>query len=114
MRRLLPILALLVLLAGSAGAQTTPRNLPAAGDRIVKLYPNPASTIINFELPREMERTHIIQVYTFMGKKVTDVQARATRTTLDVSEYNRGLYIYHLVEISTGKVVESGKFQVSH
>lgn len=114
MRKLLSILAILVLLAGSTAAQTAPRNLPAAGDRIVKLYPNPASTIINFELPREMERTHIIQVYTFMGKKVTDVPSRGSRTTLDVSQYNRGLYIYHLVEISTGKVVESGKFQVSH
>ena len=114
MRRILPILALLVFLSGMAGAQSAPRNLPAAGDRIVKLYPNPASTLLNFELPRELERTHVIQVYTFMGKKVTDVQTRGSRTTLDVSEYNRGLYIYHLVEISSGKVVESGKFQVSH
>jgi len=39
--------------------------------------------------------------------------AATQKLTVDLSDYNRGLYIYHLVETSTGKIVESGKFQVS-
>ena len=84
------------------------------GDRIVKLYPNPATTFITFELPAGYEKTHAIQVYSFMGKKVYETQTRSQKMTLDLSDYNRGLYIYHLVDIATGKIVESGKFQVSH
>lgn len=115
MRRLFYILAIFLLIGLQSQAQSPSRGLPAAvGDRIVKLYPNPATTYITFELPKEFEKTHVIQVYSFMGKKVFETQTRNQKTTIDLSDFNRGLYIYHLVDIATGKIAESGKFQVSH
>ena len=34
------------------------------------------------------------------------------KVTVDLAEFNRGVYIYHLRDL-TGKLIESGKFQVS-
>jgi hypothetical protein len=31
---------------------------------------------------------------------------------VDLADFNRGVYIYHLRDLS-GKIIESGKFQVS-
>jgi hypothetical protein len=36
----------------------------------------------------------------------------AEKVTVDLSDFNRGVYIYHLRDQS-GKLMESGKFQVS-
>jgi hypothetical protein len=41
-----------------------------------------------------------------------DAPNAAQRTTINLSDFNRGLYMYHLLD-ATGKVVESGKFQVT-
>lgn len=53
-----------------------------------------------------------IQIYNFLGKQMQQVTNAAMKTTVDLAEFNRGLYMYHLLD-ATGKVVESGKFQVS-
>jgi hypothetical protein len=90
------------------------RNLPSdAGDKIVRLYPNPATAYVTFDLPKGYEKTHSIQIFSFLGKKMFENPSASQKLTVDLSEYNRGLYIYHLVETSSGKIVESGKFQVS-
>jgi hypothetical protein len=34
------------------------------------------------------------------------------RTTVNLADYNRGIYIYQLRDIN-GKILESGKFQVA-
>lgn len=34
------------------------------------------------------------------------------KLTVDLAEFNRGVYIYHLRD-ANGKILESGKFQVS-
>jgi len=90
------------------------RPIPSeAGDKIVRLYPNPATAYVTFDLPKGYEKSYSIQVFSFLGKKMFESPAVSQKLTVDLSEYNRGLYIYHLVETSTGKIVESGKFQVS-
>jgi hypothetical protein len=90
------------------------RPIPSdAGDKIVRLYPNPATSYITFDLSKGYDKSYSIQVFSFLGKKMYESQATAQKLTVDLSEYNRGLYIYHLVETTTGKIVESGKFQVS-
>lgn len=53
-----------------------------------------------------------IQIYSFLGKRMHEVTNAAQKTTVDLTDFNRGLYMYHLLDAS-GKVVESGKFQVS-
>jgi hypothetical protein len=80
--------------------------------KIVKFYPNPAVSVINFEFPKNIDKTYTLQIYTFTGKKMTDVPVSANKlsVTLD-NEYYRGIYVYQLHD-KTGKIVESGKFQV--
>ena len=39
-------------------------------------------------------------------------QISQDKFTLNLNDYTRGIYIYHLVD-ATGKIIESGKFQVS-
>jgi Secretion system C-terminal sorting domain len=90
------------------------RSTPASvsTDRIVKLYPNPATTYITFDLQKDFERGLSLQVYSFLGKKMFESQNIPSKITIDLAEYNRGLYMYHLIDY-TGKVIESGKFQVT-
>jgi hypothetical protein len=92
----------------------TARSIPAsvAVDRIIKIYPNPATTFITFDLQKGYEKGYSIQVYSFLGKKMYEGQNIPAIVPLDLSEFNRGLYIYHLIDAS-GKVIESGKFQVT-
>jgi hypothetical protein len=91
-------------------ARTTPA--PVSADRIIKLYPNPATTYITFDLQNGYERGFSIQVYSFLGKKMYEGQNVPAIVTLNLGEFNRGLYMYHLIDLS-GKVIESGKFQVT-
>ncbi|MGH2552310.1 MAG: T9SS type A sorting domain-containing protein [Chitinophagaceae bacterium] len=113
MRRILPILSFILLIATQSQSQSL-RSTPQAigADRIVKLYPNPATTYITFDLQKGYEKGFSIQVYSFLGKKMYEGQNVPAKVTLDLAEFNRGLYMYHLIDLS-GKVIESGKFQVT-
>lgn len=113
MRRILPILSFILLFAVQSQAQTA-RSTPASvsTDRIIKLYPNPATTNITFDLQKGYEKGLSIQVYSFLGKKMYEGQNVPSIVPLDLAEFNRGLYMYHLIDAS-GKVIESGKFQVT-
>ena len=113
LRRILTILSIILLTAMRSEGQSA-RSVPAtiANDRIIKLYPNPATTNITFDFQKGYERGLSIQVYSFLGKKMYEGQNVLSKFTLVLSEFNRGLYMYHLIDIS-GKVIESGKFQVT-
>jgi hypothetical protein len=51
-------------------------------------------------------------VYNFLGKKMSENQNVSEKTTLTLTDFTRGIYIYHLTN-QGGKVVFTGKFQVS-
>lgn len=76
------------------------------------MYPNPASTYITFDLTKGHQPGLTIVVYNFLGKKMSETPNVGEKTTLQLANYNRGVYIYHLTDQS-GKVLESGKFQVA-
>ncbi|HWB28595.1 MAG TPA: T9SS type A sorting domain-containing protein [Chitinophagaceae bacterium] len=80
---------------------------------IVKFYPNPATSLINFEFPNEAgDSSYILQIYSFTGRKMTEMPVNSNKITLTLTnDYYRGLYIFHLVDKS-GKLIEAGKFQV--
>jgi len=90
------------------------RSIPASenSDRIIKLYPNPAQSYITFDLQKSTEKGQSIQVYNFLGKKMYENQNMPEKLTIDLGEFSRGVYIYHLRNMN-GKIIESGKFQVS-
>jgi hypothetical protein len=52
-------------------------------------------------------------VFSFLGRKMYETANISQRiTTLSLTDYNRGVYVYQLRD-RNGKLVESGKFQVS-
>ena len=109
MRRILTILSFFLLMATYAHAQS-----PGEGNnRIIRTYPNPATAYITFDLQKNYKPGYSIQVYNgVLGKKMYESNNVAEKTTLNLNDFNRGIYIYHLIDAS-GKIVESGKFQVS-
>jgi hypothetical protein len=113
LRRILTILSIILLTTIQSQGQSS-RNTPATdvADRIIRLYPNPARDYITLDLQKGYEKGLSIQVFSFLGKKMYETQNLAEKTTIDLADYNRGVYIYHLRDQS-GKIIESGKFQVS-
>ncbi len=80
--------------------------------KIVKFYPNPAITVINFEFNKLIQRDYTLQVYNFIGKKIYELFSVSQKTSIPLNEFNRGIYIFQLRD-KNGRIVESGKFQVS-
>ncbi len=106
------LIILLVLFSSvSAYAQTGTGRPVQAPVKIVRFFPNPATSFINFEFNKSTDDTYTFQVYNFLGKKVIDVPQVNTRTRVDLTNYTRGFYIFQLKN-RNGKVIESGKFQV--
>lgn len=80
-------------------------------EKVLKVYPNPATTKINFEVQGNNEGTFEIIIYNFLGKRINDLKNISTTTSLDLSNYYSGIYIYQLRD-AKGILVESGKFNV--
>jgi hypothetical protein len=112
LRRILPILSIILITALTSQGQVVRSSVPDPGQRIMKIYPNPATTYINFDFEKTPEKGYSIQVYSFLGRKMYENQNLTEKITINLSDYNRGVYIYHLIDRS-GKIIESGKFQVS-
>ena len=105
---------ILLVLGFSVSGFSQERNQLAgiAAVKIVRFYPNPATTYINFEFDKASnDKAYTLQVFNFLGKKVLDLQQLTPRTQVDLTNYTRGVYIFQLKDRS-GKVVESGKFQI--
>jgi hypothetical protein len=114
LKHILSILSFVFLIAIQSQGQSSGTNPGGdATERLVKMYPNPATSFITFDLQKDTDKGFSIQVYSLIGKKMFETQNLKGKATVDLKEFNRGLYIYHLVDRS-GKIVESGKFQVSH
>jgi hypothetical protein len=80
---------------------------------ILRFYPNPATTAITFDFQRLYEKGYSIQIYNaVLGRKVIEQLNINNKTTIDLSNFTRGVYVYQLFD-RNGKLVETGKFQVS-
>lgn len=81
--------------------------------KIIKAYPNPATSYIVFEFDKSVDRSYTLQIYAFYGKKMAEIHINESKLNINLDDnYMRGLYIYQLVDQS-GKIIESGKFQVN-
>jgi len=87
---------------------------PITGNtKIVRIYPNPATTVINFEFDASVESTNSIVVFSFYGKKMGEQRLTNRKISFILDDnYTRGLYVFQLRDVA-GKLIESGKFQVS-
>ena len=111
LKKIVYILILFIGLTFTSFAQT--KN-PGQGDPIAKLikpYPIPATTSINFDFQYGYDKSFSLQIYNFMGKKIIEVSKMLPRINMPLDEFYRGIYVYQLRD-KEGKIIESGKFQV--
>src|SRR5450432_1254030 len=79
------------------------------GDAIhVKFYPNPATSVINFDFLKDNDKLYSFQIFNFLGKKVYDSSSLNSKTIVNLTDFTRGIYIFQLKD-QNGKVIESGK-----
>ncbi len=75
----------------------------------VKVYPNPATDIVNFEI---IGANHIeVQIYDFAGKYLKMFMAEKGITEFNSSDLQNGLYFYRLID-KEHKNLSSGKFLI--
>jgi hypothetical protein len=113
LKRFLLILSIFLVTTANTQAQTRP--LPVAGGQIsiLRFFPNPATSVINFEIKKDYAPGYSIQIFNaILGRKMYESANMPERMSVNLSDYSRGIYIYQLRDKS-GRMVESGKFQVA-
>jgi hypothetical protein len=108
------IIYILILLIGITFTSFAQNKNPDQGDPIAKLikpYPIPATTAINFDFLYGYDKSFTLQIYNFMGKKIVEINKLLPRINLPLDDFYRGMYVYQLRD-KEGKIIESGKFQV--
>lgn len=86
--------------------------LPGEGQaKMIKLYPIPATTVINFDFVSGYDKSLSFQVYNFTGRIVYELKAPPQKITLSLNEFSRGFYYYRLLD-GTGRVIETERFLV--
>jgi Secretion system C-terminal sorting domain len=108
--------ALLMVFFSAAGANAQSRSggfADNANSSTVHFYPNPATSFITFEdFSKKYDKNYSIQLFNFLGKKVFEFTLADQKNIVNLSDFFRGIYIFQLRDPS-GKIVESGKFQVN-
>lgn len=111
--RFIYTLVFFLLFTLQAEGQTRGTLLPGNPAGPVRFYPNPAITQITFDFQGGYDKNYSFQIYSLLGKKVYNLPSiPASKTTIDLSDFFRGVYIFQLKD-RNGKIVESGRFQVS-
>lgn len=112
MKRTLYILILIVGISSAGFAQSKVSLNEDPSPKYLRFFPNPAISVINFEFTNGYDKYFSIEIYNFIGKKVFDTRTVTPKITIPLTDFYRGLYIYQLRD-RTGKIIESGKFQVT-
>jgi Secretion system C-terminal sorting domain len=114
MRLFYLLLLMVVFSAAGVKAQTRIGGFPDNGTlATVHFYPNPATSFITFEdVSKKYDKNYSIQLFNFLGKKVFEFNLGDQKNIVSLSDFFRGIYIFQLRDPS-GKIVESGKFQVN-
>ena len=105
------LFSIILLITTQAKSQVRPPALPEPDVKLVKFYPNPATSLITFDFQDGYENTYSFQIFNFLGKKVYEVSNITPKTIVNVSNFFRGIYIFQLRD-QNGKIISSGKFQV--
>lgn len=112
MKRIFIISSIILFTAVLAEAQTSRTPVTDPAIMVLKTYPNPATTYITFDLQKGYQKGLTITVFNFLGRKMVETPNVNEKTTLPLTDFNRGVYIYYLSDLA-GKVIDTGKFQVS-
>ncbi|MEJ7821067.1 MAG: T9SS type A sorting domain-containing protein [Chitinophagaceae bacterium] len=112
MKKIFYILIFTVLYSWDSFSQSkTPLIITDLPVKFMRYYPNPAVSVINFEFQKGYDKAFTLQVFNFIGKKVLDLKTITPNINIPLTDFYRGVYIYQLRD-RTGKIIDSGKFQV--
>jgi Secretion system C-terminal sorting domain len=111
LKKTFTILLFLIGINTATFAQQKFANQRLSAAKVLKSYPNPATSVINFDIARGNDNFYTLQLFNFMGRKVGETIGSAERISFLLDGFYRGVYIYQLKDRS-GKIVDSGKFQV--
>lgn len=111
LKKIFYILIFIVAFNFGSFAQNRLAAYPDPATKYIKFYPNPAIDVINFEFEKGYNKFFSFQIYNFIGKKIIDFKSIEQKINIPLVDFYRGVYIYQLRDKS-GKIVESGKFQV--
>jgi len=112
LKKYIYILTLLIGINFTSFAQSKPEAEPTSQAKMIKFYPNPATSVIYFDFQKGLDKTYSLQIFNFMGKKVFELKTIASRMNINLDEFYRGIYIFQLRD-KNGSIIESGKFQVN-
>jgi hypothetical protein len=75
----------------------------------LQIYPNPASSIVNFTFTHPQYYNSVLKIFSAEGKLVIDVLVNDLVLTIDLSDLGHGLYIYNWIisdeTAGTGRIV---------
>ena len=106
------IFSVILLLTVQVRGQNRFTTPPDPETSVIKFYPNPAISVINFDFQKKYDKTYSLQIYNFLGKKVYEAPVADQKILINLSDFFRGIYIFQLKDQS-GKIIVSGKFQVA-
>lgn len=75
----------------------------------VNVYPNPASSRVNFSITGA--NTHSIKIYDVTGKEVNAYMVKNNMLTVNTSGFASGIYIYQAYDMNGG-LIKVGKFNI--
>lgn len=76
-----------------------------------KVFPNPASNYVNFELATDKYKKWNVVILNDLGKTIESLDVlNNEKTNIDMSNHPKGIYFYQAT--SNGKVIGSGKIMV--
>jgi hypothetical protein len=86
-------------------------NVNTAATAAVKVYPNPASQLINVDIDAAFSGNYVLEVVNMLGQKVQQVTTSDKHSTIDVAALSAGTYMvvcYHEgVKIATVRFVKN-------
>lgn len=113
MKRFLLIVFLFFAATVTSQAQNKPLPVMGGQSSVLRFFPNPATSVINFEIQKEYESGYSIQIFNaILGRKTYELANMPERMSINLADFSRGIYVYQLRDKS-GRMVESGKFQVA-
>ena len=75
------------------------------------LYPNPANSTITIKLPNATSfENSFIEIYNILGQRIATIPILETKSIIDVSTFQAGIYSYRLISNNTYKYV--GKLSI--
>lgn len=76
----------------------------------VKVYPNPVSDVLNFNI--DYNKSASVNITDITGRSVETVNFELNNARVDVRNFNKGIYFYQITN-SNGEVIKGGKFTVN-